>query len=69
MSNYIIKLDEICGKYWFWWRARSDAEGGEYGTERNSHHERELENDFDVASKESEDEELDDDKAEDIGED
>lgn len=44
-------------------------EGGEYGTERNNHHERELENDFDVAGKKSEDEELDDDKAEDIGED
>ncbi|MBD5111298.1 MAG: hypothetical protein HDT42_02005 [Ruminococcaceae bacterium] len=48
---------------------RSDAEGGEYGTERNSHYERDLENDCDVAGNESEDEELDNDKAEDIGED
>ena len=48
---------------------RSDAEGGEYETERNSLHERNLENDFDVAGNESEDEELDDDKADDIGED
>lgn len=47
----------------------SDAEGGEYGTERNSLHERDLENDFDVAGNESVDEELDDDKADDIGED
>ena len=33
-----------------------DADGGKYGAKRNSHHERDHENDFDGVSEESEDE-------------